>query len=572
MTGKTARTIDGMRVRNGENTRRAVGFDAAPKRVVRQVRESLSSTRRDTLSEIRTARSSEIVSSEEMSDREVKDYGLKRSSMDKQKARLAANEDFIKPVSTLDFDLSSKELRPDYSLKKRSVKKSKQAKNQGKKKRHIVRNVLITLFIIVALGAGAFALWGNSILSKLTGGRSGLFELIGAISSNVKLKTDANGRTNVLIFGTSGYDMEGSEGDGAHDGAMLTDSIMVLSLDQETKDVAMISLPRDLYVGKTCTSTGKVNEVFWCANMDGMDEEAGASALMNTIKDILGVDVQYWVHLDWAALIHVVDGIGGITVTLDEDVADSWTGTFIKAGEPTALTGEQALGLARARHGTEMGDFSRGNSQQKILVGIQNKVVNSGLDFGQALGLVEAVGDNVRMSFSVDEIKSVLALAKDLSLESMRQVPLVDYDNGIYYVTTDEMNGISYVVPAGGINNYNKIQQYVKKMFSSNPAVREDAVIMALNGSGIVGSASNEKATLAEEGYSVSIVDDAPDGDYNESYYVYHISGKAPGTAEALADRYETIVRSKDELPADINTTDVDIVIIIGKPGEKASS
>ena len=547
MANNTARTIDGMRpVRKPNANRRVVGFDDVKRSPrVRTVQPNPSRPRPEA------------------------DFGLSQSTVEEEKVKMKAKEDFLKPVSTLDFDLSSKELKPDYSLKKRDKANSKKNKKPGVKKKRTGLKVLIVIFVILALGVGAFAIWGDSLISKLTGGRSGLFDFIGAISNNVKLKTDANGRTNVLVFGTSGYDMEGSEGDGAHDGAMLTDSIMVVSLDQETKDVAMISLPRDLYVGKTCTSTGKVNEVFWCANIDGTDEEAGAKALANAIDDILGLEIQYWVHLDWAALISVVDGIGGITVTLDEDVNDAWTGTFIKAGEPTELNGDRALALARARHGTEAGDFSRGNSQQKILVAIQDKIVKDGIDFGRALGLVEAVGDNVRMSFSIDEIKSALALAKDMSLETMRQVPLVDYENNVYYVKTDEMNGISYVVPRAGNSNYKEIQKYVAKMFSSNPAVREDANIAVLNGSGEVGVASQEKVKLVNDGYANVTASDAPDGDYNESYYVYHVSGKTPGTAEVLADRFETIVRTVEELPAGIDTTDVDVVVIVGKPAKQ---
>lgn len=549
MANNTARTIDGMKPARGSNTnRRVVGFDGT--------RQS------------NRTRPSQLSSNKSKNEA---DFGLARSGTDAEKARLKAEEDFLKPVSTLDFDLSSKELKPDYSLKKRDKTNSSSGKHKksGIKKKRTGLKVLIVIFVILALGVGAFAIWGNTLISKLTSGRSGLFDFIGAISNNVKLKTDANGRTNVLIFGTSGYDMDGSEGDYAHDGAMLTDSIMVLSLDQETNDLAMVNLPRDLYVGKTCTSTGKVNEVYWCANIDGTDESAGAEALANTIKDILGVDIQYWVHLDWAALVSVVDGIDGITVTLDEDVNDAWTETYMKAGEPKELNGVQALALARARHGTEAGDFSRGNSQQKILVAIQNKILGGGIDFGKVLGLVEAVGDNVRMNFSIDEIKTLLALAKDLSLSSMRQVPLVDYENNIYYVKTAEMNGISYVVPSAGNSNYKEIQEYIAKMFSSNPAVREDANIAVLNGSGEVGVASQEKVKLVNDGYTNVTAADAPDGNYNESYYVYHVSGKTPGTAEVLADKYETIIRGSEELPENIDTTGVDVVVIIGKPAEQ---
>ena len=491
--------------------------------------------------------------------------GLSKDNIAKEKAKLQASKDFLSPVSTLDFDLSSKELKPDYSLKhKKSDHETPREKiGQKSKKKHIARNILITLFVIILIGAGAFLLWGNDIIAKLTGGRSNIFEVIGALGSNVELNADKNGRTNIVIYGTSGYDMEGTEGDGAHDGAQLTDSIMLVSIDQKEDDVAMISLPRDLYVGKTCTSTGKVNEVYYCANLNGNDEESGAKALMNTMKDIFDVDVQYYIHLDWAALVQVVDSIGGITVTLDEDIEDTWTNTFIKKGEPVNLNGEKALGLARARHGTEMGDFTRGNSQQKILGAIQQKIVQNGLDLGSALGLVEAIGDNIRMNFTLEELKTAYLIAKDLNLDQMRQIPLIDYKNDIVYLKTAEMNGISYVIPTTGFDSYTLIQQYVAKMISSNPAVREDANILVLNGSGVVGAASTEQSKLQKEGYQKVTAADAPDGDYKEAFAVYNVTGKTPQTAQALAEKYGTEAKPADQLPAGVDTT-FDVVIIVG--------
>ncbi|MBQ3325633.1 LCP family protein [Candidatus Saccharibacteria bacterium] len=499
--------------------------------------------------------------------RQSQSVGLSKDNIAKEKAKLQASKDFLSPVSTLNFDLSSKELKPDYSLKHKKMSHDTPRQKIGQKgkakKKHIARNILITFFVILLLGAGAFLLWGNDIIAKLTGGRSNIFEVIGALGSNVELKADKNGRTNIVVFGTSGYDMSGSEGDGEHDGAQLTDSIMLVSIDQKEDDVAMISLPRDLYVGKTCTSTGKVNEVYYCANLTGQDEESGANALMNTMKDIFDVDVQYYVHLDWAALVQVVDSIGGITVTLDEDIEDTWTETFIKKGEPVTLNGERALGLARARHGTEMGDFTRGNSQQKILEAIQQKIVQNGLDLGSALGLVEAVGDNVRMNFTLEELKTVYSIAKDLDLSQMRQVPLIDYTKNIAYLKTAEMNGISYVVPSTGFGNYSLIQPYVAKMISSNPAVREDAKILILNGSGVIGAASTEKTKLEKEGYQNITTDDAPEGEYKAAYSVYKLSDNAPQTADILSKRFNAELQSAEQLPAGIESG-FDIVIIVG--------
>lgn len=539
-------TIDGMRAPSN-SPRRTIGFEGDDSR--RRTKQPVQSPR--------VRRKSQ-----------TEDLGLSKSSDELEKVRKEANEDFLKPVSTLEFDLSSKELRPDYSLKHRDAAEAPNKKRHGKsgKKKHGHKGVVILLVALFILAAGAtgMLLWGDRIISKLTGGNSGIFDFIGAISSNVKLKTDEKGRTNILIFGTSGYDMDGDTGEGVHDGAQLTDSIMVVSVDQELNDVTMVSLPRDLYVGNTCTSTGKVNEVYFCANLYGEDEAGGAEALKSTMKEIFDIDIQYRVHVDWSALVQIVDNLGGITVTLDEDIEDGWTQTYVKAGEPVTLNGERALGLARARHGTEMGDFTRGNSQQKILAAIQKKLVESNIDLGTVLGLVDVIGDNVRMDFNIEELKTIFYLAKDISFDSMRQIPLIDYDKNIYYLSMAMMNDISYVVPAAGVKNYSAIQDYVQKMLVSDPAVREEATIAVLNGSGRVGAATAEKDKLEKMGFSKVVASDAPDGEYAERYYVYDVSGAKPGTVEKLAGEYGTTARSAEEIPAGYDATGIDVMVIIG--------
>lgn len=534
MVMRSGVTIDGMR---SASSKRAVGFSSGVKPRPKTTQKKPAAPKRQN-----------------------NDFGLTRNS--------AATKEFLKPVSTLEFDLSSKELKPDYSLKHKDAAETPH-KNSKKKKKHTGRIVALVIVLILVAGVAGMMLWGNSIISKLTGGNSGIFDFIGAMTSNVKLKADEKGRTNILIFGTSGYDMDGEEGDGIHDGAQLTDSIMVVSLDQESGDVAMVSLPRDLYVGNTCTSTGKVNEVYFCANLSGNDEAGGADALKAVMKEIFDVDIQYRVHVDWGALVQIVDGLGGITVTLDEDIEDAWTNTFIKAGEPVNLNGEQALGLARARHGTEMGDFTRGNSQQKILAAIQNKLVEGGIDLGVALGLVDVVGDNVRMDFNIEELKTLFYLAKDISLDDMRQIPLVDYNKNIYLLSTAMMNNISYVVPAAGMKNYKAIQEYVQKLLITDPAVRENAAVAVLNGSGRVGAASAEKSELEKQGFNKVTAADAPDGEYPENFYVYDVTGETPATLKKLTERYNNVTAlPATEIPAGVDTAGIDVVVILGGRAE----
>ena len=441
-----------------------------------------------------------------------------------------------------------------------------------KKKFSVGKVIALAVVLILVLGGGALYMWGDGLISRLTGGKSGLFDsLMAMVSDEIPFETDKNGRTNVLIFGTEGYDMDGTAGDGGtHDGTQLTDSIMVASFDQETKDVALLSLPRDLKVPMAC-SAGKINEVFWCHNQSGTNEEAGAEALMKQIGDILGIEFQYYAHVNWASLVKIVDTLGGITVTLDEDINDYYyTGMVAKAGEPITLNGEQAVGLARARHGTTGGDFTRGNTQQKIVEGIAQKVLQTGVGVNEALGLLNILGDNLRSNFSADNIKAAVRLASGFNISSIRQVPLVNYDKNIFYVTTATINNISYVVPSAGERDYSEIQEYVAGMFSSDGVKREGATFAVYNATDGYGVASAEKDRLEADGFKVLRVGDATSGVCETKYCVYEMSNEKVATRAALEERYGLVVRPESELPEGVWGGDVDFVVIVGLVDEES--
>lgn len=447
-------------------------------------------------------------------------------------------------------------------------KPAKRPKKHGKKF-SVGKAIALAMVLLLVAGGGALYMWGDGLISRLTGGKSGLFDsLMAMVSDEIPFETDANGRTNVLIFGTEGYDMEGSSGNGKHDGAQLTDSIMVASFDQKTKDVALLSLPRDLKVSMAC-SAGKINEVFWCHNQDGEHEEAGAQALMKQIGDILDVEFQYYAHVNWASLIEIIDTLGGITVTLDEDINDYYyTGAVAKAGEPITVNGEQALGLARARHGTTGGDFTRGNTQQKIVEGIAQKVLQNGVGVNEALGLLNILGDNLRSNFSADNIKAAVRLASGFNVSSIRQVPLVNYDENIFYVTTATINNVSYVVPRAGERNYSEIQEYVAGMFSSDGVKREGAKFAVYNATDEYGVASAEKEKLENDGFKVARIGDAMTGVCDVAYCVYEMSDAKVATRAALEERYNVVVRPGSELPEGVWGGDVDFVVVVGATAE----
>ena len=533
----------------------------------------------------------EVVDEEESFEHEVRDERLEEELFGEAMANEDAHEDFLAPVETFGTEKDTvndaaisevndkevknmkKDLRENKKKakleQKRLAKAEKHEKKKKSKARKIVKWVLIVLLVLI-LGAGVYLyFWGDGIIKKITGGKGDIWSAIGAATSETyePLKTDENGRTNILVFGTSGFDTAGTGfGGDEHDGSNLTDSIMVVSLDQDNGDVAMVSLPRDLYAGYTCTATSKINEVYWCNNMYGNDEESGATALQAKIKEILGIDTQYWVHMNWGALVNIVDAVGGVKITLDEDIDDEWyTGAVYQAGVKYDINGYDALALSRARHGTMYGDFSRSASQQKILIGIKNKVVENGLGLSEALGMISAVGDNLRMNLDMKEIKTGMHLLETFDLDSIRQIPL--WDDNTQYMTFGNENGISYIVPVGGIGNYGAIQEYIAQQLKSNPAEREGATLIVYNGSGEAGVAATEREMLEGKGYTVKEIANAPEGDYKytEEIEIYDASeGLKPETKKALEKLYGVEMKDMEDLPNGISPIGYDFIIIIG--------
>ena len=146
----------------------------------------------------------------------------------------------------------------------------------------------------------------------------------------------------------------------------------------------------------------------------------------------------------------------------------------------------------------------------------------------------------------------------------MRQVSLIEPEQ---LVTTGNINGISYVLPVGGVGYYTKIQNYVAKLFSSDPRDYEDPSILILNGPETAGVAGTEQTALTEDGYSTTYIDDAPAGEYTEKYTLYARTEYKPGTKKLLEEKYNITAKPAEELPAGIDTT-CDFVLIIGTTPE----
>lgn len=462
----------------------------------------------------------------------------------------------------------------DESLKKfedKPFKKKKRITKAG------VKRGLKILAVIVVL-IGVFLLVKAFIAgSKIFGGN-----LFDAFSSSQPLKEDANGRSNILVFGTSEDDPH------EHDGASLTDSIMIVSLNQTKKNAAMTSVPRDLWVkyDEDCRFgyEGKINVVYQCSEPNrkqGEFSKKGAAALRKKVGEVYGLDIQYSVFVGYKAVQQAVDAVGGVDIKIEStdprgildrnfDWECNYRCYYVKyPNGPAHLDGKHALMLSRARndvggYGLSRGNFDREVNQQKILVALRNKAASAGTLANPiaASRLIDSLGDNIRTNFVGGEIKTLINLARDINEKKIDRFGLADEDPGL--LTTGMVSGQSVVIPTAGTYSYDAIQAYITKRLNQDEATKEKARITVLNGSGRTGAAKEVQDKLTDKGFNVVSVGNAIVSKEYGKVSIYKVSTKKqPATTAKIKKTLKTSVKN-GPLPHDMKT-DADFVVIVGQ-------
>lgn len=379
-------------------------------------------------------------------------------------------------------DEKRKKVNAILKLEKELAKDRKRLKKKTKKEKTSIplwtKILIVVLSSIIVLMIAA-AIFGYMLLSHTANVFKGnpMDILIGT-----ELVRDENNLTNILIFGTS----EDAEG---HDGGLLTDSILVASVDQEKKTSKIFSIPRDLWVnysvpgGETMNcvvgTQGKINATYMCALNEYKNNKDQASRYFaKKISEITGLNLQYYISLDWSALRTVVDELGGIDVDVYADdeagIHDTCQRLDLAKGMNYGLNGSMALKLARARNAgcDEGGDFglSRSNfdreiNQQRIFNAIKNKAFSIGV-LGKptkVIRLIDSLGNNVKTNITMAEVRTLIDIATNLNGE-VESIPTVE-QFGVGRIGIQ-----SVVLPKGASTyiessmfSYGEFQRYLRK-------------------------------------------------------------------------------------------------------------
>jgi LCP family protein required for cell wall assembly len=424
---------------------------------------------------------------------------------------------------------------------------------------------------LLLLGGGYLGIKALSKVNKVFRGGGAA----AALQANVKpelLKGEGEGRINVLLLGRGG---------GNHDGPDLTDTILVASIDPINKTASLVSIPRDLWVTTNGSST-KINAVFANAKYRALNnnpkdkagsDTAGAKALEGVITDVLGIPLHYYGIVDFEAFKQSVDTVGGVDITVPEELAvsehlwDETTGKNYYLNVPAGLQhfdGQRALFFTRSRHTSARGDFDRAERQRLFIQALSSKVLSSSTFTNpvKISQLMDNFGDHIATDFSLNNAVRLMQLAKGIKTSNIKSIGLADPPNN--YLTTGMIGSASVVLPRDGVGDYAAIQSYIRNTLRDPYLAKENAGVTLLNGTGTAGLATAKSDQLKSYGYNVLGIGDAPTQAYPTTVIVDMTAGKKPYTKNYLQKRFG--VKATTKLPdATIQAGTADFVIILGQ-------
>lgn len=208
----------------------------------------------------------------------------------------------------------------------------------------------------------------------------------------------------------------------------LSDVNILLAINPKTHEILMVHTPRDYYIeipGKSVkdklTHTGLIG---------------GYKMSMTAIENIYGIDIKYYVRVNFNAVIKLVDAIGGLTIYNDQNKSFScWTDRecIFKPGDNN-VKGKCALAFARERHAYREGDRHRGENQEQVISKIIEKITSSKVLLTKSSDILKALEGTFQTNLTTDEITS---LVKE-QLETMEGWTINTYNvsGGDLYTTT----------------------------------------------------------------------------------------------------------------------------------------
>ena len=296
----------------------------------------------------------------------------------------------------------------------------------------------------------------------------------------------------------------------------LTDTIMLASYDPKTQEAALLSIPRDTFIGDSRYSASawdKINAVY----------QTGVENLLEDVRNLTGIDVRYYVMVDTEALKVLVDEIGGVEfdVPIDMKYDDNKQGLHInlKAGVQI-LDGDKAEQVVRFRHnndgttypssyGTE--DVGRMRTQRAFLTALAKQTLVPA-NLTKIPEFLEIAKEYVKTNLDFEAIKDYIPYAVNFNVDNLKtdKLPGVsDTANGYWFYFVDEeesqevINKLFFAQTETSENEDTNTISEGETSGESQEIDKSEIHIEVLNGSGSSTNLSEVVADLKAAGYKV---------------------------------------------------------------------
>ncbi|MFJ6930231.1 LCP family protein [Streptomyces nigra] len=249
---------------------------------------------------------------------------------------------------------------------------------------------------------------------------------------------------NILVLGSdSRSGADNKKLGGGDSGGARSDTAMVFHIDAGRTAATVVSIPRDTLVDRpSCPlPSGGSTRPAYQAMFNSAYALGGPVCAVKTVESLTGVRMDHYVELDFSGFAKLVDALGGVTVTTDEDIHDEDSHLDLAAGTHH-LDGKQALALARTRHGI-------GNGSDLGRIELQQKLVKALLD---QISATDLLTDPAKLYRVADAVTG--ALTTDTGLDSLGE--LTGLGQSLRGLTSDMVRTVTMpVVPAP--SNHNRV-------------------------------------------------------------------------------------------------------------------
>ncbi len=380
---------------------------------------------------------------------------------------------------------------------------------------------------------------------------------------------DKKERVNIALLGSDTSPDRREEGE-----IPLSDTIIIVSIDPASKQVGLLSIPRDTLVTIPGVGTEKINAAY---SSGELSKVTGPGLVEATLEYNFGIPIHYFAEVDFEGFKKIIDTVGGVTLDVPAPIKDdqypgekfNFTRVYFHTGLQH-VNGQTALRYVRTRH--DDNDFARGERQQQLLRALRDQAVDLNL-ISKAPGLMAALGDTVRTDIPPGDMLKLAKLGTEIKEGNI-------HSYSIQSALTEQWNpGQPYYLVPDWIKVHTILQEMMPGTSSSPQSAQPapslekpnlKARVLIENATLVDKLAAGAAGKLKEQGFTTVTIAQSPDtGQHSSSQVITSSSDLA--TARLIAKVLGLPPAAVTE--GDTNQTkDNDIVIILGDDAPGASN